>query len=216
VLTRIATPGDLGTFPHVMINNAGLVAGTYESAEPPGSRIWLWDDGRLVDVGAAGGYDARLHGLNDRGEIVGLDLSPSGQAGIFRWYRGVRTDIGETTASSGSSINNHGQVAFTRKGPDGDRAYLWSRGVLTALGDLGGGSSATADINERGEVTGSGSSPSGTRGFVWRRGTMTVLDVHGSDEISQGSLMNDGGLVVGISATMFEIHPVAWFTRGRG
>jgi probable HAF family extracellular repeat protein len=218
-LTRISTPGDLPLFPRAWINNRGQAAGTYLSDGPPPpnrpqlSRIWLWDNGTLTDIGAAGGYDASLHGLNDRGQIVGDDFSPTFVRRIFLWDHGVRTDIATVHEFlGGSDLNNRGQVAFTGFG---NRAHLWHRGILIDLGTLAGGAdSYVEDINERGDVTGYGSTEAGTRGYIWRQGTMTQLDVLGPDgEMSQGNLLNDHGLVVGVSPTAFEFRGAAWYTR---
>jgi uncharacterized membrane protein len=86
--------------------------------------------------------------------------------------------------------------------------------VRTDLGDLGGGNAGLIDINERGEASGTSNTGTvGNRVYVWRRGVMTALDPLDGYQNSQGQSINDGGLVIGISATEFEVRGMVWYTR---
>jgi probable HAF family extracellular repeat protein len=223
VMTRISVPGDVPVVARsVFVNNRGQVMGAYYTAdEPPRSglsRIWLWDNGVLTDLGALGGFDARPFGLNDRGQVLGMQVGPDFEASVFLWHRGVTTEVGQSLGGLGmAALNERGQVGFTGPPPGGGvgRVYLWHDGVRIELGDLGSGEPGLSDINERGEVTGNSTSTSGNRAYVWRRGVMTALDPHGPDEITQAVAINDGGLVIGISANEFEGRGMAWYTRRR-
>jgi probable HAF family extracellular repeat protein len=76
----------------VMINEAGQVAGT--AGDRFHSRAFLWEQGRVRYLDPlAGDTDARVTGLNDRGEVVGVSStfahSGSGFPGhAFAWANG--------------------------------------------------------------------------------------------------------------------------------
>jgi probable HAF family extracellular repeat protein len=227
VMTRLPVPGVVDIqYCFARINNGGQVAGNYLSDEPPPSgsgrpsRLFFWDRGVLSDLGDLGGDDVWVDGLNDRGQVVGSDYRQNGPPLVFFWDRGTRTDVGRLSIppTTGSvDLNNRGQVVFTTPpvttGPD--RAQLWQRGVLTDLGDLGGPFPTTTAyaINERGEITGTLTGPSGGRAFVWRQGVLTQLDVLPGGRGSQALGINDPGLVIGISATEFDVQGVVWDTN---
>jgi probable HAF family extracellular repeat protein len=65
--------------------------------------------------------------------------------------------------SSGSAINNHGQLvgnAYTTSGYP--HAFRWENGVMTGLGTLPGGlSSGAVAINDHGQAIGTASNSSG-------------------------------------------------------
>jgi probable HAF family extracellular repeat protein len=52
--------------------------------------------------------------------------------------------------SSAAAINERGQVV----GESNDQAFLWHRGHMIGLGDLGGNYSFAQDVNDRGSVVG--------------------------------------------------------------
>ncbi|HET9139385.1 hypothetical protein [Actinophytocola sp.] len=224
VMTRIPVPGEVPvTAGLIFINNHGQVLGEYlfTAGEPPRqtSGLWLWDNGVLTDLGTLGAFGARPFGLNDRGQVLGLQVSPDFEESVFLRHRGVTTAVGRADLISGLgrlALNERGQVGFTGPPPGGggDRAYLWRDGVRTDLGDLGGGSAALFDLNERGEASGTSNDGTvGNRAYVWRRGVMTALDPLDGHQNSQGQSINDGGLVIGISATDFDVRGMVWNTR---
>ena len=113
------------------------------------------------------------------------DLSPGGPGG------------------SAGGINDLGEVVGVFSDWTG---FLWRNGVITNLGQLGGGSSSGSDINNAGQVVGWSHSTHVTElgpmahAFLWQNGVMTDLGVlpGGADE-SWAAAINNLGQIVGTS-----------------
>lgn len=118
------------------------------------------------------------------GFIVSLGSDASEAASPGAW---VVRDLGTVAGLSSSAVdvNERGQVvanaassigAFGESSGDESHAFLWERGRITPLGDLGGNYTVAVAINDRGEIVGSSRTRSGERhAFLWRRGHMIDL-----------------------------------------
>jgi len=78
-----------------------------------------------------------------------------------------------SAAGDAMDINTQGQVLFN----EGNRAWMWHRGVSVNLGTLPGGTRVVgSDINENGQVVGAAQAADGTwRQFLWADGVMQDL-----------------------------------------
>ncbi len=103
--------------------------------------------------------------------------------------------------SSAQAVNNAGQVVGTSVLSGGyGRAYLWSTGIMTNLGTLGGSSSTAYGINDYGQVVGTAGTPtSGQHAFLWNNGAMTDLGTLPGGRSSYARAINASGQVVGNS-----------------
>lgn len=107
------------------------------------------------------------------------------------------TDLGTLSGSNSAKaadINRVGQIV----GTSANHAFLWSNGVMTDLGTLGGGVSMAYSINDSGVVVGEASTASGEmHAFVWQNGVMKDLGVAGETSAARG--INSKGDIVGVS-----------------
>jgi probable HAF family extracellular repeat protein len=155
---------DLGTLggddaTALMVNEGGQVVGysftlPNDKAMPPGTmppaHPFLWENGRMLDLGSLGGTVAvpgplSVPGgvnLNNRGEVVGSStLAGDTTWHPFLWVNGVMKDLGTLGGRNGEAyfISDSGLVvgrADVSSQNTIHRAFLWKNGAMTDLGVL--------------------------------------------------------------------------------
>ncbi len=177
---------DLGTLggtltgvdgPAMLLNNRDQVAGTSTLAgdinPATGGLIYhpfLWQRGKMIDLGTLGGDTGFVTWITDSGDLIGTaDLpGPSGSQShhAFLWRNGVKTDLGSLGDSShAEGINSQGQIVGRSKPtPDSpvQHAFLWEHGgPMVDLNTLIPANSGLlleegGNINDRGEIAGRG------------------------------------------------------------
>jgi probable HAF family extracellular repeat protein len=102
-------------------------------------------------------------------------------------------------SSVASAINSSGQVAGMSSIANGDaHAFLWSSGVMTDLGTLGGNYSAANAINDSGQVVGVSRTAGGQlHGFLWKTGVMHDLGTLPGGRESRATGIDRYGKIVG-------------------
>lgn len=187
---------DLGTLggtdaTAALVNDHGQIAGmsyTNSTLNPatglPTQDPFLWDDGRLLDLGTLGGTFGFPNGINNRGEVVGQsNLVGDSNYHPFLWKRGVLMDLGTLGGDKGfaNSVNDVGEVVGRADLPGNQihHAFLWKDGTMIDLGiPPGGGPCSTAySINSKGQVVGdSGTCNVGGPPFLWEHGVIYNLN----------------------------------------
>jgi probable HAF family extracellular repeat protein len=181
------------------------------------TRAFLWQNGKMHDLGTLGGPDSWAMYVNDRGQVAGTSYTSdvidpnTGTPPVhpFLWENGKMKDLGNLGGTNGSlgpqfvqALNNRGQVVGVMALP-GDQishAFLWDGEKLSDLGNILGGDFARATgINDAGEVVGWVWFPGGVvkHAFLWRNGVMTDLGTVAGDPCSFASNINSRGQVVG-------------------
>jgi len=201
---------DLGTLPSSYgdytfaagINASGAVVGT------SGSHPFLWRNGVMTDLTPSGGPGGWASAVNDAGQVIGT-YARSGEFFTnrpFFWENGRLTEIPVPEGSYGvqlQGLNASGQViAIAFMWPQ-LRSFVWHRGKVTDLGDLGGNMTFAWAINDAGEIVG-GSDTQETsfsrHAFLWRKGNLIDLGTLGGSS-SEARAINQAGEVVGSSQT---------------
>jgi len=220
---QIINLGTLGGYESgaAFVNSRGQVVGFSGNGVPdPNSllglgtetRAFLWQDGKMQDLGTLGGPDAFAIFVNERGQVTGMSypgLSP-GPPGCFPlatdaflWEKGQMVDLGTLggTCTFPNGINNRGQIVGQSNLADDaeTHAFLWEKGTMADLGTLGGTFGSANSINEAGEVAG-GATTAGDQAFhafFWRRGALTDIGTVPGLDCSNAFAINSQSQVVG-------------------
>ncbi len=227
---------DLGTLPGgtdalaLLVNERGQIVGESYAASsiPPQTPFcdgfpltphgFLWENGKMEDIGTLGGNCAFTYAINNRGQVVGqstVEEDQELQPYIWDRKRGIR-NLGTLGGTHGSAswINDPGAVvgSSTNQGNQALLAFLWKDGVISNLGTLPGNACSIADaINSAGQIVGgSGFNdaqffPACTdlveHAFLWENGTMVDLNAFvppGSDlTLNEAVFINDRGEISG-------------------
>jgi len=211
------------------INNHGAVVGSSGGYFPivmsglEEAGAFVYQNGKMSKVGGRNDWSSfEAYGINDRGDIVGLD----GYRG-FVWMKGRFISLATLSkhprgnGSRAAAINNRGQVVGgTTVNRPGDglpvHAFLWQKGKMKDLGGLHPYSNSVATaINDAGQIVGYASNNaqwrSATlytpgRAILWSEGKPHPLPHLSGTTQSQANAINNRGEIVGESGG----HAVLW------
>lgn len=208
----------------LVVNERGQIAGdSYTNSAPSPycaaatfggfaltTGAFLWEDGKMKNLGNLGGTCTLAFDLNNRGQVVGLSTLAGDLAQHpFLWDRGVLTDLGALGGNTGNAIaiNDAGEIT----GFAGDlvpllvHAFLWKNGTMTDLGTVVGDSCSLGfSINARGQVVGV-SAPcdfSQQRAFLSEGGgppidLNTLIPLGSALHLATPAVINDQGEIAG-------------------
>ena len=198
----LGTLGGTQSFAYA-INDKGQVVGESRIAGDQEAHIFLYDHGNLVDLSllyniGPGPYLSTANDINNKGQIVG-NIS-NGHAVLLS--KRVITDLGTLGGifSSSQGVNDSGQIVGYYSLPGFfNHAFLYSNGVMTALGPFGADaiSIATA-INNSGMIVGDATDSYTVpyHAFLYSDGVMADISPFGNSE-SYAMGINNRGQVVG-------------------
>ena len=153
---------------------------------------FLWDHGKMTDLGTLGGTWGFAHCTNHRRQVIG--------------------------ASSLAAT----PIACTDGHLTGCHAFLWENGQMRDLGTLGGPNSEAQWINESGLIAGSADFPrpqptvNHHDAVIWKHGKIKDLGTVDGDPCSRAYGLNERGQVVGGSSdcTTGFLHAFLWEEGG--
>jgi probable HAF family extracellular repeat protein len=184
----------------------------HDSTGWPTTHPFLWDRGKLLDVGSLGGSFSEAYGLNGRGDEVGFSfLDGDTQFHPFLWERGSLTDLGTLGGDNGEAwaINGRSHIVgwADLSGSRAHHAFLWRNHQMVDLGTPHGNPCSSGEtINIHDQVVGdSGECGVGGDPYLWENGEIVALGdliVPGSDRIVFDAFqINDLGQIVSLCAT---------------
>ena len=149
---------------------------------------FLWENGKMLDLGTLGGTLAKSFGLNNRGQVAGLsNMAGDLTCHPFLWDKtGGMQDLGTLGGDSGFAtwLNDAGEVVGVANLPGASgcdnpathHAFLWKNGVMADLGTVDGDPCSHAEgINSRSQVVGEGTDCSHElQAFLWEDGGPAV------------------------------------------
>jgi probable HAF family extracellular repeat protein len=156
-------------------STANQVTTPCASGPIPTQDPFLWENGKMIDLGTLGGTCGFPSWINNYGGVVGYsDLAGDQTFHAFLWTRwtGIQ-DLGTLGGSYAlaSMINDLGDVvgSSTLEGDNQSHAFLWN-GKMHDLGSLDGSNCADAfSVNAQQQVVGN-SGPDCTSAFLWENG----------------------------------------------
>ncbi len=248
VLWENGTTHDLGTLggPDAYaeyINERGQIAGysyTGSKINPttgiPTVHPFLWDHGKMTDLGTLGGTLAGLgsldmiSGLNNQGDVIG-ESSFRGDLGCasggcivdaFVWTHGRLIDLYHAPKNYDTlawAINDKAEIAGgTLIGPT-YQAFLWENGAIKALGTLGDCFSEAHAINNSGVIVGETYACDGSdlRAFRWKNGAMVDLNAlipeNSPLELINAFAINSRGEIAGVAVPR-GVSRSEWSAKG--
>jgi probable HAF family extracellular repeat protein len=171
---------------------------------------FLWERGKMVDLGTLGGTCAVSAALNSRRQVAGTSVLAGDEIfHPFLWDNGILRDLGTLggTYGNASLLNDPGDIAGVAQLPGDElhHAFFWRKGVMSDLGTIGDDPCSVAHgMNIGGQVVGTSTDCFGTElhGFVWQPGG-SMIDLNSfvppdSDLIVvDGETINDRGEIAG-------------------
>lgn len=175
-----ATPGSFAYGPWGwVLNERGQAIGTSTLAGDETWHAFLWDNGRMTDLGTLGGNNSSALAINEKGWVVGrADFSPdSPYHHAVLWQHNTMQDLGVVapcTNSTATAVNERGDIvgglgACTDNPDDLNyfSAFIWRPGkTMVDLNSLVSPTSSlhiefSTGINDKGEIAANAYLPTG-------------------------------------------------------
>ena len=240
VMQDLGTLGGDDAFAN-FINERGQVAGnSYTNTTPnattgvPTTDPFLWESGKMIDLGTLGGTIGSPLGFNNRGEVVGTSkLAGDAIQHPFLWTkkRGMQ-DLGTLGGDTGlpNWINDSGDIVGKvdlpgSLSPQDHHAVLWRHGRMIDLGTFPEDTSSNAySVNSRGQVVGTSEDRAhmvigvGEHAFLWEgNGPMvdlnTLIPAGSSLRLTYAVAINDRGEIAGFGVAP-GVPPENYETEG--
>lgn len=203
------------------INASGQVTGYSFTTGNAELHAFLWDGGRMQDLGTLGGANSKGLAINASGQVTGYSLtSGNAEEHAFLWDGSRMLDLGTLggRSSRGVAINDSGQVTgySTLAGDVELRAFLWDGSRMQDLGTMDERPhSQGVAINASGQVTGHASTIGAlglSNAFMWDGSEMQDLGTLGGTQVLSAAI-NSSGQVTGNSTLVPDIfvrHAFLW------
>lgn len=209
----------LGHLPGATISLANSINYSGQIVGNSGPHAFLYDNGKITDLGTLGGPTSYAYGVNLQTQIVGYADTAVGTTHAFLSDHGTMTDLGTLGGANSYAygINDLGQIVGQAQTATGSyHAFLFQNGSMTDLGSLPGDSSIAYRINNSGQIVGSSYiNATDFHPFLYDNGVMTDLGVLPGTTDGEAFSINAGGTIVGYLESA-DGSMVRGFTYGGG
>jgi probable HAF family extracellular repeat protein len=170
-------PGCNNQRPGVIVGSSYTSFTPNETTGIPTQDPFLWENGKMKDLGNLGGTVSFGQCANNRGEVIGLSNLPGDTTfHAFHWRKGKMKDLGTLGGDNSEAIwiNDSGVIAGSADLPTPGihDAVRWKDGEILDLGTVNGEAcSRGRAINARGQIVGGSSDCHNfLHAFVWEEG----------------------------------------------
>ena len=173
------------------VNEAGQVGGaSYTNSAfsmscsfPLTTHAFLYENGKMTDIGTFGGSCSNFGWMNNRGQITGYANTADENNHAFVWdKKGGLKNLGELPGgvySFGQWINEAGEVVGGSDGGTFFHATLWRNGAVIDLGTVYGETCSQANsINSRGQIVGFASADCNNEDHAFLAENGAIVDVN--------------------------------------
>jgi probable HAF family extracellular repeat protein len=167
VMQDLGTLGGPDAVPNAMNERGQIVGFSYKNTTASSNCAWplttdpfLWENGKMHDLGTLGGTCGYAFWINQRGQVVGTsNVRGDASHHAFVWNDGKLTDVGTLGGdnSEGDWMSDSGYVVGRADlpGSQSHHGYRWKDGVMTDLGTVSPWPCSTAlSVNSIGQVVG--------------------------------------------------------------
>ena len=199
------------------INDSGQVVGLERGGGPGTLHAFLWQSGRMTDLGDFAGKDSTLTGIciNNRGQVAVSAFTYSfdaerhptggGTRRFFLWQNGQTQEISAFVGPDADvlKINDKAEmIGSLQTKAHLQHAAFWSQGKRRDLGTLGGQWSQAFALNNAGQVVGAAALRDGKiHAFLSDKGKLfdlnKFLPAHSYWVLQRATGINNQGLIVG-------------------